>query len=330
MKKSSVTNISEFAVNICSSGWLMMPANQLGADAKMSIEHQKTLKNCHIYLITKTPSLRFAPESFKYEDGTMSGHITYRVKGELRKIPFHERFPLLDGAIELRLSEYPHREVQTFDADGNEVKFFPASRFQLHLDDNELRHLEILYIGQAYGNGAKSAFDRLQAHSTLQKILAEIQYHSPDDEASILMFEYEPYRVISQFNGRIKADERERQIDEKRLEHIYKKLLTPYQQICLTEAALIRYFQPQYNKDFKNNFPSKKHKTLKACYDLDFSALIVEINTEELGFSLFSDIAPPKDHHISQIDLVGHENRAGFLYTFDGSKTKYPNVISGT
>lgn len=328
MKKSSITNISEFAVNIFSSRWLMMPANQLGSDAKMSIEHQEISKNCHIYLITKTPSLRFDPESFKYEDGTMSGHITYRVKGELRKVPFHERFPLLDGAVELRLSEYPHRKVQTFDADGHEVRFFPASQFQLYLDDNELHHLEVLYIGQAYGNGFKSAFDRLKSHSTLQKILAEIQYNSPDDEANVLMFEYEPYRIFSQFNGRVKADKRELHIDEKRFERIHKNLLTPYQQICLTEAALIRYFQPRYNKDFKNNFPSKKHKTLKACYDLDFSALAVEINTDELDFYLFSDVVPPKNHHISQIDLVGSENRAGFFYTFDGGKIKYPHVIS--
>jgi hypothetical protein len=308
----------------------MMPANQLGIDAKMTAKQQEISENCHIYLITKIPSLRFSPESFKYENGAISGHILYKVKGEPRKIAFHERFPLLDGAIELRLSEYPHREIQTFDADGNEIRFFPANHFQLHSNSNELRHLEVLYIGQAYGNGSKSAFDRLKSHSTLQKILAEIQYNSPDDEANVLMFEYEPYRIFSQFNGRVKADERELHIDEKRFERIHKNLLTQYQQICLTEAALIRYFQPRYNKDFKNNFPSKKHKTLKACYDLDFSALAVEINTDELGFYLFSDIAPPKDHHISQIDLVGHENRVGFLYTFDGSKTKYPNVISGT
>jgi hypothetical protein len=83
-----------------------------------------------------------------------------------------------------------------------------------------------------------------------------------------------------------------------------KTPLSEYQQICLTEAGLIRYFQPKYNVIYKDNFPSDKHKILASCYNLDFSGLVVEINTEELRFCLFSDKVSPKEHHICKVDIL--------------------------
>jgi len=35
----------------------------------------------------------------------------------------------------------------------------------------------------------------------------------------------------------------------------------------LYEASLIRYFQPPFNKEFKNSFPSTNMKVLADCYD---------------------------------------------------------------
>lgn len=90
--------------------------------------------------------------------------------------------------------------------------------------------------------------------------------------------------------------------------------LNEYQQVCLTEAGLIRYFQPRYNKIYKENFPSIKHKILEECYKLDFSGLVVEINTEELNFFLYSDSAQKHFHHIANINLIDHAERYGFFH----------------
>ena len=170
--------------------------------------------------------------------------------------------------------------------------------------------------------------DRLRSHATLQKILAEASYNSPDSEIFVLTVEYAPYRLIASFDGRAKdaiKDDR----DNARFVSIMDNPLKLSEQISLAEAALIRYFQPDYNKIYKKKFPSRELKVLKKCYEYDFSALIVEINTDELHFSLFSDVASPKMHHIANIDLVDHESRASFFHyaNDDGQHVRFSDVI---
>ncbi|MFN7073900.1 hypothetical protein ACK4QV_20235, partial [Proteus mirabilis] len=46
------------------------------------------------------------------------------------------------------------------------------------------------------------------------------------------------------------------------------------ERISLYEAALIRYFSPEYNKEFKDSFPSTNLKILQDCYNKDISAVI--------------------------------------------------------
>lgn len=313
--------LSEFAVNLCSARWLMISASQLMTGGTMREEEREIADSSHIYIISKSPVICFSKDSFKYENGIVSGHINYRVEGEIREKEFSFEFPLLDGAVGLKLSKYPHRELITYDADGKELRFVPASLLsmasQWHLNNKELSDLEVLYVGQAYGDGNRTAFDRLKSHSTLQKILAQEQYDSPDSEIQILTFEYAQYRVLSQIDGRAKnviSDYR----DIGRFRNILKTHLTEHQQICLTEAGLIRYFQPKYNAIYKDNFPSDKHKILSSCYDLDFSGLVVEINTEELGLCLYSDRVPAKSHHICQIDILDPKERWGFFHFSNG------------
>jgi len=176
--------------------------------------------------------------------------------------------------------------------------------------------LEVLYVGQSFASGNRSAFERLQSHSTLQKILAEASYKNPDNKIFVATFEYLPYRVISSIDGRSTeaiSDDR----DAKRFTSILEKPLKKIQQVSLTEAALIKYFRPHYNTIYKKKFPSNAHKVLSSYYDLDFSALVVEINTEDLRFYLHSDHVTPSMHHISNVDLVSANDRAGFFYFTD-------------
>ncbi|MEZ8144589.1 hypothetical protein A1OQ_13535 [Enterovibrio norvegicus FF-162] len=324
--------LSEFAVNLCSARWLLTSASQFMTGGTMRQQEKEIADNCHIYLIGKAPVISYCKDSFKYEDGILSGKIIYRIEGVSREREFSIEFPLLDGAVELKLSNYPYRQVITVDGNGQEVRYLPASvlafRTEWHVVNSELSDIEVLYVGQAFGDGTRTAFDRLKSHSTLQKILAQAQYESPDYEVQVLTFEYESYRVITQLDGRAKnviSDYR----DMNRFRDILRNHLSEREQICLVEAALIRYFQPRYNEIYKDNFPDNKHKILEGCYDLDFSGLIVEINTEELNYNLFSSTISPRSHHLCKVDILDPNKRWGFFHydNGDGSVFKIPNVI---
>ena len=324
---------SEFAVNFFSARWVITSAAQLMAGGTMEDNEKDIVNNCHIYLICKSPAISFSKNSLAYEEGKLRVTANYRIEGEVREQAFLLEFPLLDGEADVKLSKYPHREIQVLDSIGAEVRYLPASSVAMdtgwHIINRELSKLEVLYIGQAFGDGSRTAFERLKNHSTLQQILAQAQYESPDSEIQILAFEYASYQIIYQVDGRAEnviSDHR----DWDRLKSIQESHLSKHEQICLIEAGLIRYFQPKYNKIYKESFPSDTHKILEGCYDLDFSGLIVEINTDELRLCLFSETVIPREHHICKIDLLDPEKRLGFFYhgRGDGTFFKMPDVIA--
>lgn len=325
--------LSEFAVAMQSSHVVWFPASEISAKKEIFPELQKILDNCHIYLICKMPRISLSEKSFSYKEGKIKGDIVYKIKGKEKSLPFEQDFPLLDGATQVRVSEYPHREIITFNKRNEKIRFMPANlltiKNKIHNNIPELCNLEILYIGQAYAGGNRATLDRLNNHSTLQKILAEIQYSSPDDEISILTFKYDQYHIISSMDSRAKAEITDYR-DIERFYNIMDNPLTEKQQICLIEAGLIRYFQPKYNTIYKDRFPSEKHKILKGCYKLDFSALMIQIHAEELSFILYSQQVEPNYCHFCNIELTDPEKRFGFFHiSIEENKTmKMSNVIT--
>ncbi len=330
MGQKTRKNLSEFAVNICSSSFLMIPAKELLSDksfAEGDTASKQIVNNSHIYLICKIPSFRYDNTSIDYSNGILSGNVCYKIKGDEKLIPFKQKYPLLDGGVKVKLSEYPYRELHTINKDNVVVRYLPASTFGLLngvMSRNEdIRNFEVLYVGQAFGNGTRNTFDRLKSHSTLQKILADTSYTCPDDEIYILAFEYVPYRIFTNMDGRSKFGGSAEK-DSKRFLNIIDNPLSEYQQVCLVEAGLIRYFTPPYNKIYRESFPSPKHKILEQTYELDFSGLVVEINTEELDIRLFSQTVAPNEHHMSKIDLISHEERYSFFHlTLNPDKEPY-------
>jgi hypothetical protein len=88
---------------------------------------------------------------------------------------------------------------------------------------------------------------------------------------------------------------------------------TEAERISLYEAALIRYFYPEFNKEFKDSFPSTNLKILQDCYKKDFSAVIAEICIDQLPFLLFSSEVKPSLYHIAKHDLHDDKSRRAFF-----------------
>lgn len=322
MSETKKSYLSDYALSINSERWLTMSASQLMSGGVIADEDiQSTIDASHIYIISKVPAIRFCPESHGYEGGILSGKLLYSINGELKSKEFAFPFELMDDAVEVKLSPYPHREVITCNASGEQVRYLQASllsnALRWHNEENELRDFEVLYIGQSFGDGTRTAFERLKSHSTFQKILADLQYQNPEYEVQLFMFEFSDYSVITQFDGRAKnVIDDYRDLD--RFRSIIDNPLSLKEQICLIEATLIRYFNPEYNKTYKDSFPDQKHKILESCYDLDFSALIVFMNVEELGYRLWSPSVAPHWRHSCNIDLLDPKERLGFFYISNG------------
>ncbi len=307
--------LSEFAVSLFSARWLMVTPSDLMKGGEVSQEAAEVAQRCHIYLICRRPAQFYDPKNFKYDGGKVSGTLAYKIAGRTEELYFELPFEPSDGATTVRLSDYPHREIEACSSDGECIRRVPASMMtHLVAPSGVLRQLDVLYVGQAYADGRRSAFERLKDHSTLQRILADVVQSMPDDEVLLLTFEYEPYQIIGSIDGAAKEAIRD-ETDAARFPRILDNPLTEKQQICLVEAGLIRYFNPQYNEVYKNSFPSEDQKILAECYALDFSALVVEIDTTELRMELFSHSVAASDHHIAEFDLVDPERRRSF-FTF--------------
>jgi hypothetical protein len=320
--------MSEHAVSLYSARWIGVTPSDLTGGGEMDKISAEIAERCHIYLVCRRPACSFDPSTFKYDGKNLIGTLVYKLAGETHAVPFDYPFKLLDGATSVRLAPYPHREVQTFTPNGNLVRHLPASYLATaKAADDALRHLEVLYVGQAYAEGNRSAIVRLQSHSTLQKILADVVQKAPDDEILLLTFEYLPYRVITSMDGTDKNAIRD-DSDHERFISIIDNPLTEHQQICLVEAALIRYFAPKYNEIYKASFPAADQKILSSCYELDFSGLIVEIDTEELSLPLYSKTVAAACHHIAKFNLIDPNARRSF-FTF-GEGEEWPGVISPT
>lgn len=87
------------------------------------------------------------------------------------------------------------------------------------------------------------------------------------------------------------------------------------ERVSLYEAALIRYFEPEYNHHFKNSFPSTNMRILQDCYKKDFQGLVAEICFDNFLYSLRSDKVLPTDDnsHIARYDLHNEDDRKVFF-----------------
>ncbi|MGY8821359.1 MAG: hypothetical protein ACKVLM_18385 [Pseudomonadales bacterium] len=320
-------NITEYAFGYMNSYTSMMTAYQLMSGWKI-VEGQDEIDKCHIYIISTRPNSYFIADSLKHDGKLLSGQIGYKISGVEHRVDF-EKFPFefLDDASEIRC-DYPFHELWACNAAGERIHYFPATHFASMLGaakyDGVLNRFEVQYVGQAIGQGNRSAQQRLTSHATFQKILALSAYDNPDDEIVVFMFQFDHEQVVSSMDGRAVgaiADDS----NEDRLMTAIRNPPAKKQKIAMVEAGLIRYFQPRYNEVFKIKFPSQKHKTLMSCKELDVSALIVELDTSDLGFTLWSPTICADEHHIARYDLVNLENRMSF-FNLTGLK-EYPGVI---
>ena len=280
------------------------------------LEHQPEIDNhsYHIYIIGRRPKIIFNPKEFHFSQDIVHG--SFDVINETNNRTFVFDVPNLLGSFPVSMEcNYPYTEFKIIDKHGNIISNGKTALFLTQIASKAIPilDLEVLYIGQAYGeNGNRIATDRLKNHSTLQSIYAESITKSPNMDIWIILLEFTQNNIIS-IDGRKQKYQTSNIEDNAHIKQCLSENISEKQKINFTEAALIKYFQPEYNKIYKNIFPNPMHNSYSERYDLEINHIAAEIQTDEIKTRLFSKKIKPKVFHIAQFDLYSQEDRKGMF-----------------
>jgi hypothetical protein len=125
--------------------------------------------------------------------------------------------------------------------------------------------------------------------------------------------------MLSSFDGRKTDAVSSLKEDDAHIKKVFAGSISERQQIAFTEAALIRYFQPRYNRIFRDTFPNPEHSTYRECYDIELNMVSVELQTDELGVRLWSQSAEPDWIHFCTFPLHSREDRV-YMFDLDGTR----------
>lgn len=279
--------------------------------AHINPESMKRIRECMVYFICIRPIVSIMPETFKKQGGHYEFTLQYRISGKEKLLPV--KFPKeikLDFGGKVKVSEYPHTAIHSYNANNELVSDFLLANM-IHLLEgvpDELADLEVVYIGKGT---ADCALDRLDQHSTLEKILANVLKKEPNKEVALFLLKYKMQRDVMRPEVAM-ADLAE--IRGAEAESHYQKLLEyapdNEEQAKIVEALLIDHFKTsEYNTHYVNGL-SKDLAVLKNVYELNFDAIIAEVDTENIGgVRLYSRIIPPKYHHDAVLDIRREEGR---------------------
>lgn len=304
---------TEFLVNA-----LCVQTVLLQQDALPYATEESGVGPCHIYIVSRRPRITLDLPSIEFNNTYFSGTCIVATRTERVRVPFIVPHGIESPPEEAQFeSPYPYANCQLVTMDGNIL--FAAQAWQLlaataGFDRPEYIDLEVLYVGQSYGvDGARRAPDRLVHHKTLQGIYAEALTRSPEMDIWLTLHAFEQVTI-----AHMQPPSAEPAVvsDEEDHAHAVMMLTTPLskqQLINFAEAGLIAYFRPAYNKIFKDSFPNPAHKTYAECYTLDANAVLVELQTEHLGWRFYSHAVEPLWTHFGFFPLHDESMRRHFL-----------------
>lgn len=155
--------------------------------------------------------------------------------------------------------------------------------------DEDLLDLNVVYVGKSEDvHGAVS--NRLPAHSTLQRILADVHDFRPDLEIVVVLFRPERYTTLTA----ILPGKNNLPTNAERVVEAMMPVLDRTTAISVAEASMIRLFEPEYNVHYKKTFPSQRHTSYSGVLPMEYNSLGVLLETQRtLGFRLYSEAVKP-------------------------------------
>lgn len=299
--------IRQFAAEGATHLYSSLPSVLTPADlyrVKDDPAYRALIAGSNIYLVVRRRRIYLDSHGFHLDGRTVSGFfLVPRIDGYLR-VPFSHEISAASVA-----TDEPIEEV-AIAVNGTAMIVTTQSRVVIvaaHvLIANALSTLEpedtdmdVLYAGQSLGKtGQRTAIDRLLAHTTLQRILAESSTHMPECEILLLLYRFEHGRTMisnaGDFNVESLASRAEESVHVDRLRNVQLKR---NEVVSLSEAALINHFKPHYNMLLKStNFAARSKLTvIKKLLEKGITGLMVEICSSNLRARLGTAHALPLD-----------------------------------
>lgn len=278
---------------------------------------QSVLDEASIYFLCTKPRIRIEPDSIQRVSGDLHFELVLDTKNgrrsEQKTIPGF--FDFVSEVETVRVHDTLSFYIELIAENGDESINFPVEKFVAYssFPGFNIFDYEILYVGQSQvGKSSGNIVSRLRNHSSLQTILADLHANSPYLEPFIFCFVMDPPRYAMHMDP-FQLTETTDDEDMQHILHAYFNPPSEAQVTSVAEAAYIRFFRPAYNRLLKDSFPSTDLKLLQTCYDLDFSALTVEVNTADLESRVFSGFQEPRYHHIASFDLYSPHKRKSFF-----------------
>ena len=279
---------------------------------------------CNIYFVLKRPKVTVDPNSIKVNKKEVEFNLRVHIKDKVKVVNTYCKFLKAKSKIEY-LAPYPYN----FFAFRDQEKALMVARPSTLLDSNMIAEniededldYEVLYIGQAYGkNGKRTALNRLSAHETVQKIYTHASTLYPDSDIWFMLTNFAQQSILVGMDSSPEISEEDSNLELEKMNHMFDNnghLISEKQKINFTEAALIKYFEPKYNIEFKDNFPSTKHKSYSECYNLDFKALTIELDTSEMIRKIYTEKTGRKTHHQKMFEFNSDDDRISLLEIFE-------------
>jgi hypothetical protein len=253
----------------------------------------------HIYIIASLPRVTIKPETITGDEEFIEGTVCIQNGAEVTEHHFRSRHDFGTGwTLD---SQWPHDEYSVVDSNGDVIASGVVANLGTQASHEwpiETRFFDVLYVGQAYGtDGDRIAPDRLAAHATLQKILAECPR---DKQIWLMVASISDEQLLIEIAGRVTpstTDEEDAEHQNRIIRTIDNPAFHESEAVSMAEAGLIRYFQPPYNEIFKTAFPGPRHKMLESLRELDLLGLLVELQAFDMPLSLGSDKVPSSPYH---------------------------------
>jgi hypothetical protein len=267
---------------------------------------------CHLYLVTIKPRLSIDPSSVRIDADYITCTLRIQHQDTFDEVPIRASNGL--GSDDLTWeSEWPFETFRIVDSAGSIVSEGVVAHLHKWIDrwPRVAQEHEVVYVGQAFGKtGDRTAWDRLQRHETLQKVLSD----TPRDKQVWLTLAYiSDLNLLMDIDGRVRPDMTDVD-DNAHVVDVVKALdaggFKEREAVALAEAGLIRYFQPKYNNQMKYTFPAPGHVSLESVRSLDLHGLAVELQGGELRVLYGSPTRPHSQWHCPGFSIHEDENRA--------------------